>query len=300
METYKVYVHINKINGKKYIGVTCQEIDRRWRKDGSGYKTSDYFWNAIKKHGWESFDSHVLFDGLTKKEAEQKEIELIAHHKTTDKRYGYNLSNGGTLAGKHSSETRKKMSEVRKKMPVNWRNIEKMREINKGKKYPPEFGEAISKRMKGKKLSESHVENIRNSHLGYIMPESQKKKISEGVKLALSCEEKRKRISENQKKLYEDPQYVEKIRLSRLKINKPVVLTNTGEVFDNHLKAGDFYSIQNNKILKNCQGETHSAGKSKTGEKYIWVFEDDYDCSKDYQRLYKEKQKVFMARNKTS
>ena len=33
---YKVYVHINKVNGKRYYGVTCQKVNRRW-KNGKGY-----------------------------------------------------------------------------------------------------------------------------------------------------------------------------------------------------------------------------------------------------------------------
>lgn len=35
---YTVYKHINKINGKVYIGQTALNIERRWRK-GKGYKT---------------------------------------------------------------------------------------------------------------------------------------------------------------------------------------------------------------------------------------------------------------------
>ena len=45
---YKVYMHKNKINGKIYIGQTCQEPERRWM-NGEGYKTQSLFYNAIKK-----------------------------------------------------------------------------------------------------------------------------------------------------------------------------------------------------------------------------------------------------------
>ena len=35
-KTYVIYMHVNKINNKKYIGITCQTLQNRWRK-GKGY-----------------------------------------------------------------------------------------------------------------------------------------------------------------------------------------------------------------------------------------------------------------------
>ena len=74
--SYTVYMHTSPSN-KRYIGVTKQKPISRWRTDGSGYKDSKYFWRAIKKYGWNNFQHEILFQGLTKEEAEQKEIELI-------------------------------------------------------------------------------------------------------------------------------------------------------------------------------------------------------------------------------
>ena len=76
-----------------------------------------YFWNAIQKYGWDNFEHEILFDGLTKEEAEQKEIELIAYYNSNNKDYGYNLSSGGESGSKgykHTDETKKRMSENRK------------------------------------------------------------------------------------------------------------------------------------------------------------------------------------------
>ena len=52
---YKVYVHINKINGKRYYGITKQKrIKRRW-ENGKGYKKQSYFYSDIEKYGWGNF-----------------------------------------------------------------------------------------------------------------------------------------------------------------------------------------------------------------------------------------------------
>ena len=79
---YSVYMHTSP-NGKVYIGITSLPVERRWQQ-GKNYKTSRHFFNAIKKYGWENIKHEVLFCGLTKEEAEQKEIELIAKHKSNN------------------------------------------------------------------------------------------------------------------------------------------------------------------------------------------------------------------------
>ena len=107
-----VYMHTNTVNGKKYIGITKQNPNERWRK-GKGYRGNVAFYNAIKKYGWDSFKHEILFCNLTRKEAEILEICLIKYHKSDNKKFGYNISHGGdktTLGFKHSLESRLKMS----------------------------------------------------------------------------------------------------------------------------------------------------------------------------------------------
>lgn len=123
---YKVYIHINKLNNKKYIGITCQNnINNRW-KNGNGYKRCPRFYNAIQKYGWDNFYHLILAEDLNKEEAEKIEIYLIDLLKTNNSKYGYNLQKGGgvsnvseltrykhrllCLGKKHSEETKLKMS----------------------------------------------------------------------------------------------------------------------------------------------------------------------------------------------
>ena len=124
--TFGVYMHKNIINGKVYVGITCQNpISLRW-KNGLGYKKSPLFYKAIQKYGWNNFEHIILFQNLSKEDAEEKEKELIKKYKSNSREYGYNIQNGGGISdvseltkiklsniniGKHHSEkTKKKMS----------------------------------------------------------------------------------------------------------------------------------------------------------------------------------------------
>ena len=67
METnYKVYVHIAP-NGKRYYGITKQEVEKRWN-NGKGYSNNDHFTNAINYYDWDNFEHIVIARGLTEEE----------------------------------------------------------------------------------------------------------------------------------------------------------------------------------------------------------------------------------------
>lgn len=92
---YTIYMHINNITNKKYIGQTKQPLNKRW-KNGLGYKDQKYFYNAIKKYRWENF-SHIILESeiLTLEEANSKEKFWISYYDTQNPEKGYNISSGG-------------------------------------------------------------------------------------------------------------------------------------------------------------------------------------------------------------
>lgn len=96
-----VYMHTNKINGKKYIGITGQErYWDRWRSDGSGYKTQ-IFGRAIEKYGWDNFTHDILEVVDNEDIALMQEQYYIEYYKSDNPKYGYNISCGGvpTITG---------------------------------------------------------------------------------------------------------------------------------------------------------------------------------------------------------
>lgn len=93
-----IYMHRNKINNKVYIGQTIQDCPQNRWKNGKGYKTCYYFYNAIQKYGWDNFE-HIILEqneNWTQEELNNKEQYYIAQYKSNEPKYGYNITKGGS------------------------------------------------------------------------------------------------------------------------------------------------------------------------------------------------------------
>lgn len=90
---YIVYKITNKINSKYYIGMTKQQMSRRFSQHKASSKKVDpknYLYNAMKKYGIENFIIEQLYEFTSKEECCLKEIECISKNLE-----GYNLAKGG-------------------------------------------------------------------------------------------------------------------------------------------------------------------------------------------------------------
>ncbi len=148
---YSVYIHTNKTNNKKYIGITCRKPEVRWGNNGSKYKSNKYFYSAIQKYGWDNFKHEVILVNLTKEQAEMFEVEMIKYYKSNQREFGYNIASGGHLGTtglKLSDETRKKISLKNRGRKVSKELKEWLSKSRKGDKNP----------MYGKKQSQETIE----------------------------------------------------------------------------------------------------------------------------------------------
>lgn len=230
--SYTVYCHIFP-NGKKYIGITKQEVSRRWR-DGDGYKGQAVF-EAIKKYGWYNIKHEILFTDLTKEEAEQKEIELIAKYKTKSHENGYNIENGGS-ASTTTEETRQKQSEIRK-----------------------EYYRTHTHWNKGKHLSEETKARISKAHTGKKQSIEQRKRKSE-------------RFSGKNNPMYGTkvtPEHREKLQKACAKaVSKPVICIETNIMYDSAAEAKRKTGINSRTICYVC----NKVGHYKTAGGYHWEY----------------------------
>lgn len=121
---FTVYCHENKVNGKKYFGITSKIPKRRW-SNGKGYNSNKYFTSSISKYGWNDGFCHIiLFENLEKDKAEEIEVYLIRKYKTFDNRFGYNIKLGGNVKNCYTKETRKKISDSKIGRPLTQYQID--------------------------------------------------------------------------------------------------------------------------------------------------------------------------------
>lgn len=138
MRTYTVYKHVNKTNGKVYVGITCQKAKDRWGKGGK-YQTQ-HFGNAINKYGWDGFDHIIIAEQLSKEDACEMERLLIKAYDSANPQNGYNETlggDGGGMYGKHHTEdAKRKISEARKKNGFTDEHRLHISESKQGTKHP--------------------------------------------------------------------------------------------------------------------------------------------------------------------
>lgn len=106
---YTVYLHINKVNKKVYVGITSMRVETRWR-EGKGYKKCEIMNKAILKYGWSNFE-HIILCKTSKYRAIILEKSLIKFYK--NRRMSYNISGGGEGAGTVSEYTKEKLRQYK-------------------------------------------------------------------------------------------------------------------------------------------------------------------------------------------
>lgn len=135
-----IYCHLNKINGKRYIGLS-KDINKRWR-EGKGYSKRHHkvFAAAIQKYGWDNFEHIILEDNLqTIDKANEREKYWIAYYHSylgDPECNGYNGTVGGDGSNGHiiSEEERERRRQLKLGTKASVETKAKMSATRRGKK----------------------------------------------------------------------------------------------------------------------------------------------------------------------
>lgn len=161
---YTVYQHIFP-NGKRYVGVTRNRVEKRWGYRGSNYK-SQIVGRAIEKYGWDNIRHEVFAVCDTKEQAERLERWLVKRFDTTNPAHGYNVLPGGDVSANDATpEMRYKLGNGSR---GRRRTEEEKRKISDGCKRA--FNRPESNGCFGRKASEKTKEKMREAHAYIAKP----------------------------------------------------------------------------------------------------------------------------------
>ena len=249
---FTIYVHINKTNGKMYVGLTSKNPEDRW-KNGRNYKGCSYFNNAINVYGWDGFDHEIVANNLTEQEALHFEELLIRELNTTNPDYGYNIRFGGEYSP-HSEETKEKMSCAAK-----------------GRIFSDEWRNSLSVAAKGKKMSEDARKKMSIAKLGnpawnkgeHFSEETRNKMRESAKNRPVISDETRKKKSE----IFKNRPLPDGMN-SSITVYSPELDMS----FDSMRQAGNFVGVGTNAISMCCSGRHKTAGiNPNTGERCTWI-----------------------------
>ncbi len=166
-----VYMIINNLNGKKYIGHTKLTFFIRYNRMGSIGVFGRGVRNSMKCHGHECFSVKILKSGIeSEEERENLEIKYIKEYDTIYPK-GYNFLPGGKIKGQKAHEdTKRELSERQSKNTYKLKNKEgEIFEFNNLFKFAKEHNlpsywniynviKGISKSYKGFYLQETEID----------------------------------------------------------------------------------------------------------------------------------------------
>lgn len=258
-KTYCIYCLINRINGKKYVGMTSQRLNNRWRR-GKGYRGCEAIEQAFKEYGWENFEHIVLEEGLSFETACEEEKRFV---KELGCRYpdGYNIDGGG-----------------RRNRDIADRTKQKIGEKNRGRKASEETRAKMSAAQKGRVVSKEAREKISAANKGRVFSEEARAKMSIAKKrLRKMPETKEKNGDKEGKRRSNQYETNARLRLYAKEKQKPVLQYTKDGVFvarhESLRSAAESINGKHPNIYKCCNG----IKKSMYG--FVWKYEDQANCA---------------------
>jgi group I intron endonuclease len=168
-----IYIVVNLVNGKVYVGQTRKSVDVRWRLHIKAATSGSPFpiHSAIRKYGMECFGVYLVSDATSQEDLDLMEDYFISRYGSLAPN-GYNRCRGGLgFKGVHTPESRERMriSHVGKVLPLQQKikisEAAKKQWATPGFKNPGRTGKATTPetRMRISEAIKTHWEKRRSA-----------------------------------------------------------------------------------------------------------------------------------------
>lgn len=206
--SHVIYMAINKVNGKKYVGFDSNWPSRKKHHENQTFRTpgtkgysKTNFHNALRKYGFENFDWVVLetyepIDEFDRYCLNVLEPKHISEQNSFEEGYNSTLGGEGSYGFRFTEEQRNELK----------RGLKERGHPMKGRSHSEETRKTLSEKNKGaRNLTEEQLEQLRANSKNYwysLSEEEQKEKIEKTASKLRGkprSEETKKKISEANK-----------------------------------------------------------------------------------------------------
>lgn len=181
---------------KSYVGLTTRTMEERLKEHQEPASGCRAISNAIQKYGLENFvvDYYECPDDELNKH-ERWMVNLMG----TLSPGGYNLREGGGSRGKLSDDTKERIAEAKRGIPLSEAHKQSIGKSQLGIPHTEETKKRISESLVGTIFTEERKQNISKSKIGIPLSEAHKQRISESLLGIKFTEEHKQKIGEPQR-----------------------------------------------------------------------------------------------------
>ena len=288
-----IYKIENKINSKVYIGQSIA-IKTRWQQHKYEAKTGESqapLYLALRKYGIENFSFEVL-EECSQELLNEKEIFWIAHYKSNDRDFGYNVLAGGQNGGVlypnewfyELWDAGFSVGEIQKELGVSHGTVRAKLEGYKDYNLHSSHSRGAIKAMNQGLLfpgQETYIVYQYDLMGNFIQSFSNATEAARNFSNKPNCSDNITHavngIQETAYGFQWRREKVEKLSPVPLPSGKLVECIETGELFPSSQKASEWAKLKSRtNITDCCLGKRKSAGKHpETGEKLHWRYYED-------------------------
>ena len=288
-----IYKIENKINGKVYIGQSIA-IKTRWQQHKYEAQTGESqapLYLALRKYGIENFSFEVL-EECPQELLNEKEIFWIAHYKSNDRDFGYNVLAGGQNGGVlYPNEWFYELwdagftvGEIQKELGVSHGTVKaKLEGYKDYNAHTSRSRGAIKARNEGVLFPNQEIYPVYQYNLmgDFVRSFSNVTEAAQNFSNKPNCSDNITHVINGKQKTAYGFQWrkekLEKIAPVSSHSGKLVECINTKELFPSTVEAAKWAHIKSrSNITDCCLGKRKSAGKHpETGEKLHWRYYEE-------------------------
>lgn len=209
----RIYCITHKETGRVYIGQTVSSVAQRWASHKS-QSVCVLLHRAIVKYGADAFSVQEIDTAYSKDELDELEIFYIGMYGSTKRPNGFNLMSGGSF-GKHSDESKQKMSVSVCKAYENPEFKAKLSAAKLGVKHTPERVANVVAALTGKKASDKAKKSLSNARIKLWKDPVARENMRQASIAARKSEEYKATVAANTNAQWADPEQKEKLKAAQ-------------------------------------------------------------------------------------